>query len=61
MCGLRLRKSTIRLLLSSMTQIGEFDRILDKEDRNVVPYQIPISFLRVELHREPANVTREIR
>jgi len=40
--------------------IGKFDGILDKENRNIIPNQVPIAFLRVELDCESAHVAREI-
>jgi len=44
--GLSLGKPAIGLLLCSMNQVREFDRILNEENRNVVSDQIPINYLR---------------
>ena len=43
-----------------MDQVGELDRILNEEDRDIVADQIPIAFLRVELDREAAHIARQI-
>jgi hypothetical protein len=40
-----------------MDNIGEFESILDEEDRNVVPNDIPISFLRVKLNGESSYIS----
>ena len=58
---LRLRKVAVGLLLGRMNQIGKFDRVLNKEDRNIIPDDVPVPLLRVELHREAAHIPREIR
>jgi hypothetical protein len=44
-------------LTARMNNIGEFERILDEEDRNVVSYDIPISFLRVKLDGETSHIS----
>ena len=44
-----------------MNQIGEFDRVLNKEDWNIISDDVPITLLRVQLHREAANIPGEIR
>ena len=43
-----------------MDEIGEFDGILDAEDRDVVADQVPVAFLGVELDGKPANITRSV-
>ena len=58
---LRLREAAVRLLLGGVDQVGELDRILDEEDRDVVADQVPVAFLGVELDREAAHVAREVR
>ena len=58
---LRLREATVRLLLGGMDQVGELDRVLDEEHRDVVADEIPVALLRVELDREAAYVARRIR
>ena len=50
----------IRFLFGGMDKIGKFDRILDKEHRNIVADDIPVALLRVELNREAADVARQI-
>ena len=44
-----------------MDDIGELDRILDEEHRDVVADEVPVALLRVELHCEAADVTGEVR
>ena len=58
---LRLREIPVRLLLCGVNQIGELDRILNKKDRDIVPDDVPITLLRVELHGETAHIPGEIR
>ena len=41
-------------------EVGEFDGVLDKENRDVVANQIPVAFLGVKLDRKPAYVTRGV-
>ena len=57
---LRLREGPIGLGLHRMDEVGEFHRILDEEDRDIVADEIPIAFLGVELHREAAHVACEV-
>ena len=57
---LGLRKGTVRLLFHGMDQIGEFDRVLDEEDRDIVADNVPIALLRVEFDREAAHVACQI-
>jgi hypothetical protein len=58
--GRRLRIAAIGLHLGSVDQVGEFDRVLDKEHRDVVADEVPIALARVELHRETAHVARRV-
>jgi hypothetical protein len=44
-------------LTARMNNIGKFEGILDEEDRNVVSYDIPISFLRVKLDGETSHIS----
>ena len=60
-CGLRLGKLAVRILLGGMDQVGKLDRVLNEEHRDVVADEIEVSFLGVELDREAADVTRQIR
>src|SRR5580658_370871 len=57
-CG--LRETSVRLHFHGMDEIWEFDGILNEEDGNVISDQIPVSFLRVKLHRKPAYVPRRV-
>ena len=41
-------------------EVGELDRVLDEEHRDVVADEVPVALLRVELHREAAHVTGEV-
>src|SRR5579862_9714805 len=59
-CSLGLGEAAIGLRLRCMDQIGKFDRILNEEDWNVISYQVPITFFRVELDGESSNIAREI-
>ena len=56
----RLRKSSIRFLLGRMDQVGKLDGVLNKEHRNVIPDNVPVAFLCVELHGEAANIARQV-
>ena len=55
-CGISL----MRFGFDRVDEIRKFDRILDKEDRYIVADQIVVSFLRIELHREPSDVAGKI-
>ena len=56
----RLRHGEVRLGLGGVDQIGKLHRVLDEEDRDVVADEIPVAFVRVELHREATHVSRGI-
>ncbi len=55
-----LRNFIIGLRFEGMDQIWKLDRVLNKKDGNVVPYQIPDSIRRVELRRETPRIARAI-
>ncbi len=55
-----LRKAAVRLLLSGVSQVWKFDRVLDEEHRDVVADDVPIALLGVELDGEAAHVAREV-
>jgi hypothetical protein len=59
--GLRLRKTTVRLLLRGVDQVGKLDRILNEKHRDVVADDVPVAFPGIKLHRETPHVAREIR
>ena len=56
----RLRKAAVGLHFHGMDEVGEFDGILDEENRNVVADQVPVAFLGVKLDGKTAYVTRGI-
>ena len=58
--GLGLREAAVGLLLGRVDQVGELDRVLDEEHRDVVADEVPVALLRVELHREAPHVARQI-
>ena len=57
---LRLREAAVGLLLHGVDEVGELDRVLDEEHRDVVADEVPVALLRVELHREAAHVAGEV-
>ena len=57
---LGLRELAVRLRLDRVDDVGELDRVLDEEDRDVVADDVPVAFLRVQLHGEAAHVAGEI-
>src|SRR5665811_1811631 len=58
--GCRLRKAAVGFHFHGMDEVGEFDGILDEENRDVVANQVPIAFLSVELDGKSSYVTRGI-
>ena len=60
MCGLTLGNLVMRLWLYSMNNVGEFNRILNEKDGDVISNEVPIAFLCVELDSESANVSHSI-
>src|ERR1035437_8221821 len=56
----RLRKAAVGFHLDGMDEVGEFNGVLDEENRNVVADQVPVALLGVKLDGEPAYVTRRI-
>ena len=55
-----LRIAAVRLHFHRMDKVGEFDRILDEEDRDVVADEVEIALIGIEFHRETANVARHV-
>jgi hypothetical protein len=53
---LALRNVIVRFWLDCMDNIRKLDCVLDKENWNIISDDIPISFLSVKLHGEPADV-----
>src|SRR5450759_3300359 len=60
MRGRRLRKAAIWFHLYGMDQVGDFDGILNEENRDVVADQVPVAFLSVKLDGKSPYVTRGI-
>src|ERR1035437_8553742 len=58
--GCRLRKSAVGFHFYGVDEVGEFDGILDEENRDVVADQVPVAFLGVKLDGKSAYVTRGI-
>jgi hypothetical protein len=58
--GLRLRETAVGFLLGGMDDIGELDRVLDEEDRDVVADDVPVALLRIKLDRKAAHVARQV-
>ena len=56
----RLGDLVVRLGLHGMDEVRKLDRILNKEDGDVVADQIPDAFVRVELDGKSANIARRI-
>src|SRR5574344_507717 len=46
-----------RVSLYSMIQIGELERVANKEYRGIVSYQIPVAFIGIKLNGKATNVT----
>ena len=57
---LRLRELAVGLRLHGVDDVGEADRVLDEEHRDVVADDVPVAFLGVELDREAAHVARQV-
>src|SRR5512141_174634 len=56
----RLRKAAVGFHFYGMDEVGEFDGILDEENRDVVPDQVPVAFLGVKLDGKSAHVARGV-
>lgn len=48
------------LRLHRVDEVGKLQRVLDEEHGDVVPHQVEVAFLRVELHGEAAHVAGEV-
>ena len=46
--------------LTAWIDVGELDRVLDEEHRDVVADDVPVALLRVQLHREATDVAGEV-
>ena len=58
--ALTLRNFIMRLGLHSMNNVGEFNGILNEEDRDIVSDEVPDTFVSVELDCEPSNITNGV-
>ena len=58
---LRLRDLAIGMRLTRMDDVGELDAVLDEEHGHVVADEVEVSFVGVELHREPTGVADGVR
>ena len=58
--GPGLREAAVGLLLGRVDQVGELDRVLDEEDRDVVPDEVPVALPGVELGSEAAHVAGQV-
>lgn len=57
MCRLRLRNLIVRLGLARVDQICKLDGVLDEEDGDVVPHEVPVALFRVEFDSESADIS----
>ena len=55
-----LRDLVVRLRLDRVDEVRELHRVLDEEDRDIVPDEVEVALVGVELDREAAHVAREI-
>lgn len=57
MGALTLWHLVMGLRLNGVDDVGEFNGVLNEEDRDVVADDIPVTLLRIELDGEASNVT----
>src|SRR5437762_12836311 len=60
MRGLRLRKAAIRLLFGGVDDVGKLDRVLNKENGDIVTHEVPVALLGIELHCKPAHIACQV-
>src|SRR5690606_3966000 len=60
MCRCGLRYLVVRLGFNGMHYIREFHGVLYEKHRYIVPYQIKITFVRIEFYGKPAYIAGEI-
>ena len=58
--GLSLRDLPVGVGLDGMDDVRELDPVLDEEDRHVVADEVEVALVRIELHRESANVAHRV-
>jgi len=59
--SLGLGKAAVGFLLGSMNQVGEFHRILNKKNRNIVANDVPVALFGVELDSKTPHIARHVR
>jgi truncated hemoglobin YjbI len=59
--GLCLGKRAVGLFLDRVNDVWKFDRVLDEEHRNVVAYDVPVTFPRVQFYRKAPDVAGKIK
>lgn len=55
--GLSCGDLVMRLRFHGVNDIRKLDRVLNEENRNIVPYNIPIAFFSVELGCKASNIS----
>ena len=58
--GLGLGETAVGLFLGSVDEVGELDRVLNEEYRNVVADDVPVAFLGIQLDGETPYVPGQI-
>lgn len=58
---LTLRNLIVRLRLNRMNNVRKLDSILNKEDRDIIPHNIPVPFSSIHLHSEAPDIPNSIR
>ncbi len=57
---LRWSYLVVRLWLHRVDEVGELHCVLDEEDGNVIPHNIPVTLLCVELDGEPSDIAYSV-
>lgn len=60
MRALALRNLVVGFRLHGMNDIREFHGVLDEEDGDVVPDNVPVALISVKFHCETADITNSI-
>jgi hypothetical protein len=60
MRSLRLRKCPVRFGLGSMDKVGKLNGVLNEENRDIVPDEVPVALLGVHLHRKAPDVACKV-
>src|SRR3546814_20559864 len=56
----RLRSAAVGLHLDAVDEIGEFHRVLDEKDRDIVADEVPVAAVGIELDRKTAHIARGV-